>query len=51
VVNWAEVTLIVTVGGGIGGLIYQAGRLTRSVQALEERVASIERWIRDRSRR
>jgi hypothetical protein len=50
-INWAEVTAVITLTVGAGGIIYQAGRLTRKVQDLGDRVASIERWIRDHPRR
>lgn len=64
-VNWAEVTTVVTITAGASGLIYQAGRLTRkiqdmgdrlaaveqAIQKLRERLASVEQSIRGRPRR
>ena len=49
---------LVPVAGALVGAIYQAGRLTRSVQSLEQRVGeverrmgSLERWWRGDRRR
>ena len=44
-VNWAEVTVAVTVIAGTGGLVYQVGRLTQKVDDMAERISRLEQVI------
>ena len=51
VAPWPEVAVVITVAGGMGGLIYKAGQLTRALKELARRVKRIEDKLDRQQRR